>query len=260
MTKNLHRLQENLQAYLLTGNSAIAKDIVNPAQDTVDTRLAIYRDSYYLCLLNILRKDFSLLEQVLGEQAFEEVGLAYINAYPSQYFTVNNFALRFPVFLQSVSSYNKYLYLSELAEFIWALNNTLISADAAILTVNDLAQIPPNKWENLQLKMHPSVKLMIQQTNAYEIWQALQQAKPLPEAVKLTQANHCLVWRKDFMPFSSLLTQETAWIIKSLQEDQPFAEICEGLTQWLPEEAVAQYAVNHLINWLNQGLFVAFHF
>ncbi len=297
MTTNLRNLQESLQAYLLTGDTTIAKDIINPAGDQIDTRLAIYRDSYYLCLLNNLKKEFALLEQLLGEQAFEEIGIAYINAYPSQYFTINDFGQRFPDFLRTTSPYNQQPPLSELAELILALNNTLISADTPTITPSDLATIPPHDWGNLTFQTHPSVKLLTQQTNAYEIWQALIQNKQPPkistqsaqkipsegwrvggfpaarslrarqgaaatgpratEAKPLLPHLNLLIWRKELTPYSNILTQQSAQLLQTLQSQKTFAEACETLTQSIPEEEIPQYVINQLTNWLNQGIFAA---
>lgn len=260
MTTKLRELQENLQAYLLTGDAKIAKDIVNPIQDEIDTRLAIYRDSYYLCLTNILKKDFPLLEKLIGEEAFEVLATAYIDAYPSKYFSIKDFGERVPLFLQTTLPYSQQPYLSELAELGWELDNTLISADAVALTVNDLAKIPQNNWGELQLTTHPSVKLLTQHYNTFELWQALQHDKPLPTVVKLAKPNYCLVWRKELMPYCCVLTAEAACIIRAFQAQQTFAEVCEQLTEYLSPEEVAQYAVNQLVNWLNQGVFSGLKF
>ena len=255
MSSHLRELQEKLQAYLLTGDSAIAKDIVDPTQDKVDTRLAIYRDSYYLLLVNILQKDFPLLEKLLGEEQFEVLALAYINAYPSQYCSIKDFGARLPGFLQTTAPYNKQLHLGELAELIRQLDNTLVAADAPVLTVQDLAIISQDKWGELQLIPHPSVKLLTQHYNTFSLWQALQQDKPLPKVTKSSEPQYCLIWRKELMPYCVILNKEAVCIIKTLQAQRTFAEVCEELAECLPAEEVVQYVVNQLIEWLNQGVF-----
>ena len=255
MSSQLRKLQEELQAYLLTGNSKIAEAIVNPAQDEIDTRLAIYRDSYYLCLTNILKEDFPLLEKILGEPAFENLAIAYINQYPSKYFSIKDFGERLPTFLHTTQPYNEQPYLKELAELSWELDNTMVTADALLLTVNDLAAIPQEKWGDLQLNPHPSVKLLTQHYNTFDIWQALKQDKPLPTVTNLLKPTYCLIWRKELTPYCYMLNQEAACIISAFQAQQTFADVCEQLAEYLPAEEVAQYAVNQLVNWLNQGIF-----
>lgn len=254
MSNQLRKLQEELQAYLLTGNPKITEAIVNPVQDEIDTRLAIYRDSYYLCLTNILRKDFPLLEKLLGEQAFEDLAMAYINQYPSKYFSIKDFGERLPSFLQT-QTYSGRPHLKELAELTWELDNTMVTADAPLLTVNDLAAISQEKWGDLQLNLHPSVKLLTQHYNTFDIWQALQQDKPLPTVTELLKPIYCLLWRKELTPYCYVLNQKAACIITAFQAQQTFAEVCEQLTEFLPAEEVAQYVVNQLVNWLNQGIF-----
>lgn len=255
MTITLRELQNHLQNYLLTGDLTIADFIVNPAKDERDARLAIYRDGYYICLLAILEKDFTLLKKLIGQQTFEEMGLRYIDAYPSHYFSIKDFGQRLPDFLRTVQPYAEQLHLAELADFLWELNNTLIAADAPVLTTADLMQIPPDAWDELQLKTHPSVKLMTQQWNTTALWQALQQDKPAPKPAHLNKPSYYLIWRKGLTPHYYEIPEEAAWIISALQANKTFSAVCEGLSEWMPEETVAPYLVDRLKNWLNEGIF-----
>src|SRR5688500_3647549 len=126
---SLRELQESLQAYLLRNEQSIAKHIIKPKQDIIDARLEIYREHYYISLTDILKKSYENLYRLLGEESFEELSVAYIKAYPSQYYNINEFTQHLPIFLREHKLYAQHLYIAELAEFIYELENTLIKAD-----------------------------------------------------------------------------------------------------------------------------------
>ena len=256
---NLRELQEHFVAHLLTNDQKIVKNIGTTKQVSADERLAIYRDTYYLNLVNLLRKDYSLLEDLLGEDAFEQLAVDYIHANPSCYFNANEFGEPLAKFLAKASPYAEQAYLAELAAMCWAWATVLIAADAEALSIEQLAMIPQDAWPQLRLTAHPSVKLLRYTWNAIEYWQAVQQKQPLPTLIKLKKPNYCLIWRKGLQPFYLILPQEAGWALQAFQNGQTFADVCEGLTQQLPEDEVAPYVVSLLTMWLKEGIFAEFN-
>jgi len=256
---HLRDLQEKLMAHILNEDQAILKNVVTTKQIRADERLAIYRDAYYLNLGNILRKDFGILENILGEDEFEQLTVDYITAYPSSYFNVNEFGRHLPKFLTKNQPYAEQPYLAELAAICWAWTSVLITTDATSISIEQLASIPQESWPALRLVAHPSVKLLQLNWNTAEYWQALQQNKKLPALMQLTKSNYCLIWRKGLQPFCLILSQEAGWVLQAFQAGKTFADVCEGLTEWMPEDEVAQYVVNLLMMWLKEGLFSEFN-
>src|SRR4051794_38898567 len=59
-------------------------------------RLEIYNRAYYSRLLECLREEFPVLMHALGEEAFEQFALAYLQQYPSRSYTLNLLGANFP--------------------------------------------------------------------------------------------------------------------------------------------------------------------
>jgi hypothetical protein len=250
----LRELQEGLQAHLLADDKKIKQFVVRPEQGNITERLAIYGTAYRLRLLDVLQKDYPLLKKLLGEDAFAELGDAYIDAYPSKNFSVNCFGQHLAEFLHQEEPYAQNLYLSELAHFIWALGSTITAADAPVLTTQEMAAIPQDLWPELRLKFQPALVVLTQEWNTIALWQALLNNEKLPKSTRQSEVSYCVVWRKAQQAYYVPLSKEEKWVMQMLQENQSFAEVCEGLTQWLPEEQVAQFTVGLLVRWINEGM------
>ena len=67
-----------------------------------------------------------------------------------------------------------------------------------------------------------------------------------------------LVWRFNQQAFFCPTNAQQLWMLKAIQEDKSFSEICEGLCQWLEEDKVAQFAAENLRNWIVEGIFSEF--
>lgn len=254
---NLRELQESLQDHLLTNNQQIKKFVAKPLQGkgTIAERLAIYNNAYHWRLVEALQKDYAILGKYLGLDAFEQLCYDYIVAYPSRYFSVAEFGQHLPEFVLQTEPYKQQPYVSELARFIKTLDNTMTLPDAAVLSMPALAAISEDAWPDIRFKFHPTLKLLVQEWNSLAIWQAVVQDKESPAPERLTEPVYCVVWRKDWQPYyCTLNTPQAVWVMQAFQADQTFAEVCEGLTQWLPEEEVAQFAANLLLGWINDGM------
>lgn len=250
----LHKLQTYLQTHLLNDDLQIKQHVTEPANDSSEERLLIYNNSYHFRLLEALSKEYAVLHQWIGDDAFFEMGYTYIADYPSRYFSVDQFTQDLSKFLAITEPYNQQPYLSELARFIGALSDTIIAADAQVLNTNDIAAIPQDAWSNMRLKLHPSVELISYHWNIITIWQALSQQQEPPAPISQPEQGHYVVWRKGIECFYVVLNAPETAMLQYLQQGLSFAEICEQLTQWLAPEEVAQYAVNILVRWLNDGM------
>lgn len=250
----LGQLQKNLQAHLLVDDTKIIQQITGTTPENIAIRLAVYSNGYRWRLLEVLENDYLILSKLLGETAFQELAYAYIEAYPSHYFSVDLFAQHLPQFLAETKPYSEQAYLSELAHFILALNNTIDAADAPVLTTAELTAVPQENWPDMVIDVHPSVQLLTHHWNIVALWQAGNDDQVFPAAIRLEQMGHLVVWRKDIQSFYYVLDEKDAWVMQALQQGQSFGDICEGLLQWLPEEEVATHAVNVLLRWLNDGM------
>ncbi|MEN9916579.1 MAG: hypothetical protein RLY40_511 [Pseudomonadota bacterium] len=251
----LANLQQSVQAHVMGEDEQILNQLVLPVKGTVHERLAVYSNAYDWRLIDALHQEYGLLAKLVGDEAFTELAEAFIDAYPSQFYSIARFSEPLVQFLAEQLPYSQQPHLSELTQLIKALIVSLEAADASCLNFEALANVAEQNWPSLCFKFHPSVQYFCFNYNSYAIWQALIQEKIVPEVQK--SKSHCVVWRKELQSYAVALTEVEALVLNLLQQDFCFADVCEAVYDkgFMPEAQTANFVANLLATWLNNHLF-----
>lgn len=243
--RNLERLQDQFQNYLLTNQREIQKSIVNTEKVSVDQRLFIYLDGYRCRLIDCLAANFPMLSSYLGFDDFSALAMDYMALHPSSFRSIRWFGDKLPAFLKL----NNQPFLAELAEFEWSMTLAFDAADETTLKVEEMATIPPKAWATIRFKPHASLNLMNFNWNTVEIWEALSNESKPPKP-KNTKSETWVLWRRDYINRYYSLTVDEAWAIDALIKGKTFGELCEGLCHWFDEEEVGRRAASLLKGWI----------
>ena len=254
----LRQLQQTFQDYVRHGESTIKGDVVGTASANAEVRLNIYAHGYRARLLEALTTEYPGLSALAGEQDFDTLGHAYIDAHPSSFFNLRWFGDQLPAFLRA--SYPAEPAWSEMAAFEWAMGLAFDSPDIEALAFETVAAAPGEAWPGLKFRMHPGVQRIDLEWNVAEFWKAVDsQQTPDPIAQKSAQkssAQAWVVWRKKLRTYFRSLDADEAWAMDALISGQNFAEICAGLCQWVAEDQVALHAASFLRNWIIDDMVV----
>ncbi|CAM4509223.1 MAG: hypothetical protein LEGION0403_FIIPPAGN_00641 [Legionella sp.] len=247
----LKQLQEQFHQFLLSGDSQIHSSIMQTELVSVETRLGIYRDAYELRLIESLATNFPCLYAYLGTEEFNQCARVYLREYPSSFRSIRWFGDNLAAFVRA--NYSQY-YLSELTDFEWKMTLAFDAAEAPVVSVADMAAVPPEAWADLHFVLHPSVQRLNYLWNSVSLWQALAHDHDLPELQQQTEASTWILWRTPelMIRFCSLSADE-AWALDSLAQGASFGSLCEGLCQWIAVEEVGVRAASYLKNWIQRG-------
>jgi hypothetical protein len=251
----LANVQHVLQTHLLEEDEQVLNQLVLPVRGTIHERLAVYSNAYGWRLIDALQQEYGLLAKLLGDEAFTELAEAFIDDYPSQFYSIARFSEPLAQFLVEYLPYSEQPHLSELALLIKALITSLEAADAPFLNFAALASVAEQNWPSLCFKFHPSVQYFSFNYNTYAIWQALVQEKPVPKVQKAE--SHCVVWRKGLQSYAVALTEVEALVLILFQQGSCFADVCEAVYDkgFMRESEAASFVANLLATWLNNHLF-----
>lgn len=251
--KTLKELQEGMQAFVLEKNTDVAEDIIKPEDMDSVARLQVYRNAYYLRLIEILEGDYTVLYHLMGKEAFDAMACDYLDAFPSHHFSIQHVGKHLAKFLKNTdhidSSY------SELAEFEWAIHEALYAEDAEVLTLEDLSQLPPEEWADMKLSLHPSVKLLTCRFNTMERWQSNNHGEGDIPSEQLPELRCQLIWRHDCEAYFCVLTAEQSYLVHAIAKNESFGDLCETMLKYFDEEEVVQWVANTLQTWLSEGIF-----
>lgn len=136
---------EDLEQVFLGGGAISARE-----------RIAIYNRAYYYRLLDALASVFVVTRRLLGEQAFERIGLSYLGAHPSQHPAIERVGRHFAGYLREVDRTES--AVSDVAELEWARLNALLAADPRKLAT--LEAIVPSAFPTSRATFVPSLQLL----------------------------------------------------------------------------------------------------
>lgn len=252
---DLITLQKKFQSYVLSGLPQIQDCVLQTESVSVDTRLGIYKDGYKLRLVECLTNNFSAVHLYLGTEEFEKLCSAYIDANPSTFRSIRWYGHNFSDFIATYFAKPYAAYMSELADLEWAMALTFDASDELVLSIDEMAAIDPSLWAGLHFSLHASVKRIQYFWNVFQVWQCLVKDEELVNWEELPKAQAWVLWRApDYRTKYYSVTDEEAWALDALAQGVSFADLCEGLCQWIPAAEVGMKAATFLKNWLQNGM------
>lgn len=252
--QQLAQLQAGFQRYLIDEHrKADSSFIVDDPIVGAKRRLNIYHDAYRLRIIEALASPYENLKKLLGHAAFNQTARGYLAAFPSTYPNLRWYGGQMADFLRTTLP--QHPVAAEMATFEWALGLAFDAADAPIITLPDLAKIPPENWASLVFKFQPGLQLLSLNTNAVAVWKALS-ADETPPAAQQVAPLTWLIWRQDLNANFRSLDEAEAVALKQAQAGASFGAVCESCYQAVGDDATMQ-AAQYLAGWLEAGLITA---
>jgi len=244
----LHILQSQIQGALLQDQPAVAGLLAANGE----AQFGVYRNAYRARLRAALRDNFEVLPLVMGDEAFDALANAYIDAHPSRHYSLRWFGHHLCAFMAANEALVDHPAMLDLARMEWALRQAFDAAPAALLTPVELAAVPAEDWAELRFTLHPAVQLLDLQWAVGPVWHALksgQEEVPPPQALD----HSMLVWRQGMNTKWKSLTPTEIVFMQGLIAGQRFGALCQALAQRVGEDAAAPTAVSLLSELLGTG-------
>jgi len=246
-------LESKFQDYLLYSKQDIFNHVVGTSNVPAEIRLSIYGHAYRSRLHEALSDTFSALHTYMGDDAFEELCLAYIDANPSSFRSIRWFGDQLATFIGNNSPYHATPYLSELATLEWTMSSVFDAADSSVLQIQDIQTISPEAWIDMRLQLHPSAHRLCFSWNTVQIWQAITEEQMPPDPEQDAPIDW-IFWRQELICQYSSLSEDEAWAIDNVIKGATFGKLCEGLCQWVDEQDAGMHAASLLKGWITAGL------
>jgi len=256
MSAALNTAQTRFQHHLLDPTHNLDDLIANSGRASRETRLGIYTNAYRGRMVEAASADYAQLRNYLGDDAFETLIHAYLQAYPSRHTTLRWFGEKLCDFLKTSEPYASHPDLYEMALFEWALCGAFDATDAKPLQLADLAALTPESWVALRPVFHPSLRCISLRGNLPEIWEALNEERDPPPLQFAEQPASWLVWRKElklmFRPMGTDEQQYLQWFL----EGADVGAVCQRLADSLPAEQIPAHIAGLLGRWVADELLV----
>ncbi|WP_455201046.1 HvfC/BufC N-terminal domain-containing protein [Kaarinaea lacus] len=261
MNPVLKDLQSAFKRHLMERDPAIVDLIAGSDGLGADVRLAIYGNAYYARLIESLEQDYEAVHVMLGDEEFTRLCTQYIDTYPSKFPSLRWFGQYMAQFLAEHKPYNDHPYLQELAVFEWTFIEAFDAENASVMTEADAAQVPADKWPELRIKLHPSVRWFDYEWNILPVWKAATSDEPVPELKKLEHKESCVVWRQELMTQYRTMDADEVVLLRGVDDNDNFSQLCERLTDMgIEAELVPMRAATILKTWITYGMVSSLEF
>lgn len=223
--------------------------------------LGVYRHAYRARLLAALRENHPRLARVMGDEAFDALGAAYVAAHPPRRASIRWVGDQLAAFAAAQPALAPHPALADLARMEWALRTAFDAADAVPLQAEALRGQPPDAWPGLRFQPLPSAQLLALAWAVEPLWRAAGDVDPaagdavLPEPQ--AHAHQLLVWRPGLETRWRALAPLEATLLAALFAREPFAALCACAAQATGDDAAAAAVVGLLQGWLAEGLLAA---
>lgn len=251
-------LQRALQARVLRNDDDPMAAVVDTQGADAAQRLRVYTHAYRARLAGVLRDDYPGLRALAGDEDFEALALAYVDATPSTHPNVRWYGAKLPTFLRERAPWSARVEFGEMAELDWALGLAFDAADDATVDFAALAALAPADWPALRLRLHPSLQRACFTHDVAAIRRALDREEALPVLETAASPQPWAAWRKDAVVRHRNLGDDEAAALDAVVEGANFAELCERLCDRHAPEHVAARAAALLRRWIDDGWIAAF--
>jgi len=213
--------------------------------------LRIYQNAYRARLIAALRDNHGVLPRAMGDEAFDALAEAYLQAHPSRHPSIRWFGHRLAEFMAAHPALVPHPAFVDLARMEWALREAFDAADAVPMTPQELAALPADGWPQRVLRFHPSVQVLTLDWQVEPAWRALQ-GEDEPELEEPEAGEHLLiVWRPALETrWRSVADAVEAQLLAAVMQGEDFSALCE-----IADDAVA--VVRVVQQWTSEGLLIA---
>jgi hypothetical protein len=185
---------------------------------------------------------------------FCALGEEFIARHPSAHRSIRWYGAELAQFLAENLPYQEQPVLSEVALLEWTLAEVFDSADAAVIARSALAEVAADAWGELQFEFHPSLRRLDLLWNTVAVWQAMSRDEAPPEPECGNAAVTWVIWRRELKNYFRSLESAEAGALDAALVGYSFADICQALTEWLPEDAIPPAAANYVAVWADSGI------
>lgn len=211
-------------------------------------RIGIYAEMFIWRQLETLREDFPKLWAVLGDDAFDAIARAYLQAYPSRHPSLAKLGRDLPAFLSRRDLPRSDLV--DLAALEWARAEVFEALDCPAMDLGDLTALAPEVLVETRLKLVPGLRRLHLDHHILPLWKAIEDGRPEDAGEPSPGSNRAVVWRKGFDVFHVAVAEDEASALELLDAGEPLAAVCE-LFSAHPEPAAAAFGA--ITSWITEG-------
>jgi hypothetical protein len=199
---------------LLDPSLPIPVGLTDPQGRPDARRFAVYRNNVTVGLTGALEAGFPVIRKLVGDEFFAAMARDFVRANPPASPVMLRYGTGFPAFLAEFPPVAHLPYLADVAKLEIALRESYHAADAAPVSADAFARIPPDSIGEARLCLAPALRLIRSPHPVFSIWCANVRSTA---ACLCPGAQDVLVLRPGFDPEPHLVPAAAATFLEALQ-------------------------------------------
>jgi len=219
-----------------------------------EARLEIYADLHRARVVEVLARDFPIVERTLGERAFAELAAGYAAAHPPRSWRLAELGAHFPAFLADVAAIAAPLrpFLADLARLERAVDEVFDEEESLAFDAGTLRGLD---WERARLEPVAALRLLALDHPVNRYYDAaLAGARP---AIPGRSPRRLVIWRRDFTVWRAEIDLWQHTMLAALVAGHTLGEAiesCLAVPGVAPAELQSELA-GWFASWTADGLF-----
>jgi Putative DNA-binding domain len=168
--QRLAERQRDFVAALLDVTRLVPPGLVGPDGEPSARRFSVYRNNVAAGLIAALMDAFPAVRRIVGNEFFRALAGAYAVAEPPPSPIMLDYGAGFADFIAAFEPASTLAYLPDVARIERAWIEAYHTADASPLGAADFASIDPDRFGDVSLAIHPSLRIVRSPFPALTIW------------------------------------------------------------------------------------------
>jgi hypothetical protein len=187
--------------------------------------LDIYRNNYRGNLHDALAAAYPVTLRLVGDDFFRYMAQHYISRYPSRSGNLHHYGAELAEFVSVFEPAQALVYLADVVTLEWNCHCAYFADDTVVLNTEALARIPPPRYSDLILHLHPACYLLHSPYPVAAIWQAHQSGADENFHINLDSGpSNALVSRREGIVSVVEMTPADATWLQAIMAGVPLGE------------------------------------
>jgi hypothetical protein len=219
-------------------------------------RVGIYAEAYFYRLLEVMKEDYPAILSALGDRDFQSLISDYLAAYPPHRPSVFYAGEFLADFIRGHQIGDGFPFAADLARLERTLIEVFHGPDAPALTEDRLREIAPSRWPAINMRVHPTVRLVDSQWKVADTKREVDRGA-MPSA-PACEPCRILCWRQNDLSYYRELERPEYGAFELMLEGSSFATVCDAIVVDKAHDNDRALAIDRLLRrWLADGVLLS---
>ena len=218
--------QTEFAAHLFDPEANAPTGVVDPDGSPAPKRYSVYKNNVVVSYLEALAAAYPACKNLVGEDFFNAIGRAYLNATPPNSQLMILFGEGYSEFLKGYEPAQQIPFLPDVAKLERAWRLAYHSADIAPISPEKLGSIPPETLGDAQIQFLPSVAIIASHFPVHALWQAASNMQALND-IDPSKGETALIVRPDLEVMTHNIESSFGPAIQALLKGDTLNEAAE---------------------------------